>query len=120
MNNIKNLFLKSVKVNIQNSKGIDLKKIDIRGSFIRDVIHRNSDSNFTNISSDLIDVNLQGANLKNANLLLTNLEGANLLFANLEGSNLKSANLKYANLRRSNMERAILIDTNLFIRLITM
>ena len=85
MNNIKNLFLKSVKVNIQNSKGIDLKKIDIRGSFIRDeVIHRNSDSNFTNISSDLIDVNLQGANLKNANLLLTNLEGANLLFANLK------------------------------------
>ena len=96
MNITKKLFLKSVKVNMKNTKGIDLKKFDLRGC--DEPIHKNVEY-FISIGSDLIDANLQGANLKKSTLKCANLENANLLFSDLEGADLSSANLSFSNLR---------------------
>ncbi len=58
------------------------------------------------VDANLEEANLEGADLVMANLVRANLKGANLARANLEGATLKGADLVSANLGRANLEGA--------------
>ena len=85
---------------------------DIRAGKIKDLIEANLEG------ADLEDANLIGANLRDADLEDADLEGANLRDANLEdadleGANLIGANLREANLRGANLRGAVLRGADL-------
>ena len=62
---------------------------------------------------NLVDADLQDANLSRANLFDANLEGADLLNADLDDANLFNANLHGAFLLDANLSRADLFNANL-------
>ena len=61
--------------------------------------------------ADLRNADLRGADLIGANLTRSDLRGADLTEANLYGANLSSANLAGANLRGAVLQAADLFDT---------
>ncbi len=58
------------------------------------------------VDANLEEANLEGADLGMANLVRANLKGANLVRADLEGATLKGADLVHANLGRADLEGA--------------
>ncbi len=71
----------------------------------------NSDKNLKSYQLDNVD--LEGANLKDADLTLTDLKSANLQRVKLEGANLKGVRFQQANLQDANLQKADLGGTEL-------
>ncbi len=81
-----------------------------------DILFQSKNKNisiFSGLNANLVEVHLQGADLRWADLGYANLQEANLQEADLGYANLESANLQYADLQYADLESANLQEADL-------
>ncbi|MCW5317397.1 pentapeptide repeat-containing protein [Nostoc sp. KVJ3] len=90
--------------NDPENQRLDLCNIDIRGADLREAKLQKADLREANLQgAELTKANLQGADIFGANLQEANLRQANLEGAKLIGINLRKANLEFANLQGADL-----------------
>lgn len=116
---IEKVVANGVNLHYANLSCLDLRGLDLRGSFshytdlccldLRDTDLRGSFLHYTDLrGSDLSGSDLRNTDLRNAILIDTNLSGSNL-----RDSNLRDSDLRYTNLRSADLSGSDLRDTDL-------
>ncbi len=113
------LLLEILKSSVENwnnwrEEHKDVLNLDLQGANLRHTDLRGANLENAFFSGALLgDTNLEGANLAGADLYMTNLVNANLKGAILVKANLEQDILEGANLREANLEGAFLQEANL-------